>query len=112
MWPESIEARPPRNGAIVLYLFGYFSTISQSGPPMTFDRAGVEPEFLYTAHNQLLRVVRENRIDQNDPFTRRESPCRMDLATDKIEILAGSAYHVLRGGALAEVETYAGSAEA
>ena len=52
-----------------------------------FDLLRVETELLHPADDQLLGVVRKDRVDQDDAVARRQRPGRVDLAADKIEVV-------------------------
>ena len=51
------------------------------------DVLRIEPELPHPADDQFLRVVGIDRVDQDDPLPRRQSPGRMDLAADEVEIV-------------------------
>ena len=51
------------------------------------DVACVEPEPLHPADDQLLGVVRVDRVDQNEALARLQRPGRVDLATDEIQVV-------------------------
>ena len=51
------------------------------------DVLWIEAKLLHPTDDQFLGVVRINRIDENDPFSRRQSPGGVKLTANKIEIV-------------------------
>src|ERR1700757_967361 len=87
-----------RFGAIVLYRLGYFTTRSQSGPPMTtrvrYRVCSISAPPIWSVWAWEMRtylmffgVIGRDRVDQDNPLFCRQSPRRVNLAADEVEIV-------------------------
>src|SRR5262249_22807989 len=52
-----------------------------------FDGLWIEAELSHSVHDQFFGVVREDRVDQDNALARRQSPCRVNFASDKVKIV-------------------------
>src|SRR5437667_2311775 len=51
------------------------------------DVLWIETDLLHPAHDQFLGVVGKDRVDENDPLARRQSPRRVNLTADEVEVV-------------------------
>ena len=57
------------------------------GDENILDVLRIEADLLHPADDQFLGVVGIDRIDEDDPLSRRQSPRRVNLAADEVEIV-------------------------